>query len=376
MLEFKLIKGPFQNNGASPWYAQIPLGGANQTLKFALDSGAHFMWVTSTFCAPTSCQHYGGDRFDYQKSSTFRLIDSTPIPVDFGPWGKMHVVTGNDNFRLPNGALSNANFYATQDYTGPQFAQIDWDGGIGIPSGSAYAQPGISFFTQDLMNRGYMDPGLPVVSFYTDQSSGQGSCIFGGYDASKFDPHTSIFMPWTPYTQFPGVEYIWTTPLYSYTVGDQTIAQNVQFCLDSGSSQFKGDNDIMDKTLSIIAGSPQPPVVSLRVGQVGGGPGLIEIGPDVYNVLIQEGPDKGKTIPQFQPLGLTNLALVGSVLMDQLYTIYEYDVFVTPNGYQLAPIGTWVFNKIGGPNIIKSRSAKAWEPRKRGPVGPKPVRRI
>jgi hypothetical protein len=157
-------------------------------------------------------------------------------------------------------------------------------------------------------------------------------------------------MPWTPYTQFAGVEYVWTTPLESYSVGNQVVATDIQFALDSGSSQFKGDDNIMNTTLALLKSMGNPPV---KMALSGGG--VITITPDLYNVKIQAGPDQGKTLPQFQPLGLTGLVLVGSVVMESCYTIHNYRVVQCgSNSYSLAPVGMWAFNKPGGPKIIST----------------------
>jgi hypothetical protein len=37
---FPLVKCPFQNNGATPWYAEIGIGSAGQAMKIALDTGS------------------------------------------------------------------------------------------------------------------------------------------------------------------------------------------------------------------------------------------------------------------------------------------------------------------------------------------------
>lgn len=343
---FPMQKGPFQNNGASPWYTQTTLGTPGQTLKFAIDTGTNMVWSTSTLCAPTSCQHYSGGRFDYQASSTYQWVDCIQVPFSFGPWGTMQVETGQDVLALPNGARLPLTMYLSADYTGPQFAQLDWDGGIGIPSGSPYKQGDTTFIVQELMNRGMISPNYPYVSFGWDPSSQQGNCIIGGFDPAKMG--TGMFLPWTPYTKFAGVEYIWTCDLASYVVGGQLVAQKVQFALDSGSSQFKGDDNIMNKTLALIQSMGSPPVDLFFPNG-----GRIRVTSDLYNITIQAGPDKGKTLPQFQPLGLTGLVLVGSVLMEYCYTVHEYRVVQCgPGRYSLAPTGMWVFNKPGGPTII------------------------
>jgi hypothetical protein len=281
----------------------------------------------------------------------------------------MTVETGSDLASVGPSASVFLDMYLSSQYSGSQFAQLDWDGGIGIPSGSNFADPSTSFSVASFMNAGLIDPNLPFVSFSTDAATGQGTVLFGGIDFDAFDPLSGIYLPWTPYTAFANVEYIWTTPLYRYSVGSYQVA-NVQFCLDSGSSQFKGDDTIMNTTLSQIAQSPGVDV-TMSLGATGdGSPGQIVVPPSVYNVTIQAGPDSGKTLPQFNPLGLTSLVLVGSVLMDQFYTVYVYDVTDTGDGYHLSPVGMAVFNKKNGPALIRTRSQTPLQ------LGPRAVHKI
>jgi hypothetical protein len=353
-LVFPLVLGPYQENGASPWYAEVPLGTPGQTLKFGMDTGGNFIWVTSSLCDKTGCVHYGNGEFIYQKSGSFAWVDQKPQTVDFGPWGSMVVQTGKDDFGVAPGKTSSTTLYLSQKYSCTEFAQLDWDGGIALPSGTRYAQPGLSFFVGDLMNAGLIDPTRPYISFETDLATKKGSCRIGGFDPDAFDPNAGIRMPWKEYTQYPGVGYIWSTPLQKYAVGGKTVAENVLFCLDSGSSQFKGDNRIMLDTLDLIRTLPSPPDVAITVGEsTAGGPGEIVVPPSVYEVLIQAGPQQGKVLPEFQPLGLENLVLVGSVVLDLFYTIYEYEVTGSPGQYVLEPVAFWVFNKAGGPPLLK-----------------------
>lgn len=114
-------------------------------------------------------------------------------------------------------------------------------------------------------------------------------------------------------------------------------------------------------------GRDHPDVELVRGSGCSGGMRRIVVPPSVYWVEIQAGPDRGRTLPQFNPLGLPGLVLVGSVLMDHLYTIFEYSVTAMSDGYyHLEPVGIWAFNKRGGPRLIRSRAAQT--PR----LGPKP----
>ncbi|HEV2721920.1 MAG TPA: hypothetical protein VG323_18005, partial [Thermoanaerobaculia bacterium] len=152
-----------------------------------------------------------------------------------------------------------------------------------------------------------------------------------------------------------------------YFVGSERVAANVQFCLDSGSSQFKGDDDIMNTTLKLVGGSPQPDVRLVLGINAEGVAGQIVVPPSIYMVEIEAGPQQGQLLPQFNPLGLTGLVLVGSVLMDELYTILCYDVTETEHGYHLSPIGMWIFNKKGGTPIIQTTSSKPFALARRPP---------
>jgi len=366
-LSVPLVSGPYQNNGASQWFANMNLGTPGQPLKIMLDTGSNFIWTTSSLCPPTSCQHYGGGEFVYQDSSTFQWIDQTQQTVDFGPWGSMQVATGQDVVAIIPGASVDLAMFLSASYSGSQFDQLNWDGGLGIPSGSMFADPQVSFVIPQLMNAGLMDPQLPYVSFTTDQTTGEGTVLLGGIDLGAIDLNSAVFLPWTPYTQLPGVVYIWTTPLYQYIVGNQLVAANQQFALDSGSSQFKGDDNIMNTTLQLVAASPQPDVTLMVGTMLDGTMANIVVPPSVYMVEIEAGPQAGQTLPQFNPLGLNGLVLVGSVLMDQLYTTYEYNVSVDEAGYHLDPVGMWIFNKIGGPQLIQTASKTAFTTRPRQP---------
>lgn len=360
---FPMAKGPFQNNGAAPWYAKIPIGTPGQELKLAIDTGTDITWVTSTLCQADKCQHYSGGRFDVGASSSFSFTDCLDRPFSFGPWGTMQVQTGADILTIPGGLTVPAKLFFSSCYDGDQFGQLDWDGGIGMPSSSAYVEGRSSFLFQELMIAGYVDPELPYVSFDWDPATKVGTCQMGGYDDAKTQG-PFLYFPWKEYTALAGLEYLWPTELASYKVGDQLVAENVMFALDSGSSQFKGDNDIMNRTLALIASLGDP---TITLGFPGGGE--ITVPPPVYNVLIEAGPNQGQVIPQFQPLGIPQLALVGSVLMDYFYTIYEYQaVECQATTYSLAPVGVRIYSRSNNQQIITKSSSSAPQLGRRRPL--------
>ena len=347
-------RGPYQNNGATPWYSTLQVGTPGQPLKLALDTGTNITWVTSSLCAADRCQHYSAGRFDYQASSSFTFTDCLQRPYSFGPWGTMQAEAGADVLNVKQATLP-IQLLLAADYDGAQFRQLDWDGGIGLPSSTAYVDGRSSFVFQALMNRGEVDPAHPFIAFDWDAASQRGSCQLGTVDASKTQgPH--LFLPWSIYSKVAGVEYIWSTPLTSYAVGGEVLANDLTFALDSGSSRFKGDDRLMRQTLERIAQGGCPDIV------LGFAEGEITLGANLYNVLIEQGPSEGKTLPQFEPLGLADLVLVGSLVMEHCYTVYEYRaVQCGPGTYSLAPVGVWLFNRANGPRIITRSSSQPFD---------------
>ncbi|MDR6146199.1 hypothetical protein QE363_001992 [Sphingomonas sp. SORGH_AS870] len=352
---FPMAKGPFQNNGAAPWYAELGLGTPAQSIKFALDTGTNTVWTTSSLCAPDKCQHYGNSRFYWEKSTSFKFTDCLDRQFNFGPWGSMNVEVGRDTLHLPNGSGIDLDLALSSYYEGTQFAEIDWDGGLGLPSSSAYTAQGSSFIVQTMMNNGLISPRLPFISFDWPYGTHQGSCQIGGFDQSKIGKG-SIFLPWEVYSIYKGAEYIWSSKFQDFYVGNQKVASGGFFALDSGSSQFKGDPTIMNNTLSIIKAQGFPNVRITFPGSLGG---MITINKDIYNVLIEEGEGKGTYIPQFAPLdGLSQMILVGSVLMEYCYSVYAYEVVQcgTAGAYSFKPRGVYLFNRPNGPQIITASS--------------------
>lgn len=349
-LVLPMQRGPYQNNGASPWYCTLGLGTPAQLLKFSLDSGTNMNWITSTLCPADQCGHFAGGRFDYLASGTFSFTDRRKRPYSFGPWGTMQVEAAEDVLTLASGARLTAQLFMAAAYDGDQFRQLDWDGGIGLPCGSAYVEGRNTLMVQALMREGLLDPAQPFVAF--DWGEGEGSCTLGAVDASKTQG-AHLFLPWSVYNSVPGVEYIWSTELKAFSVGGQLLARDITFALDSGSSRFKGDDSLMRQTLQRIASSARPEVVLTFAD------GELTLGADIYETLIEEGPQKGQVLPQFAPLGLSDLVLVGSLVMEHCYTVYEYRVVECARDlYALAPVGVWLFNRPDGPQIITRSSAR------------------
>ncbi|WP_432459269.1 MULTISPECIES: pepsin-like aspartic protease [unclassified Agarivorans] len=387
-ISLPLSKGPFQNNGASPWYATLTLGTAKpgteiQQLKFSVDTGSNFVWVSSSLCVENECkenkcQHYGGDLFNYHNSSSFQFISQQPQMVDFGPWGEMQVELGEDVFHFIDNQPTQSELYLSRAFVDKdsQFKELDWDGGIGMPSytiptdGKSEHQAKAGHYglravnklepsfhiMASLIEQQLVEAHMPYVAFETDGPSGEGSVSLGRLDRSYQTSREYLFLPWKE-SLIPSVSYLWSTQLESFALGDQILAKDADFILDSGSSQYKGDVEVMNAALKAVAKSPEELIITF--GDTGETPnGELRIPASTYLVKIEAGQDEGQVQPQFKPMeGIPGLILTGSVLMDYLYTVYEYRVRHIAGKVALFPVGTWIFNKPGGLNIIQNRQS-------------------
>lgn len=271
----------------------------------------------------------------------------------------MQVETASDVLATPAGARLDTQLFVAANYAGEQFKQLDWDGALGLPCSSAYVESRNSFVLQSLMREGQLSPAYPFVAFDWNRHERNGTCQMGAVDPLKTQG-PRLFLPWSAYTALPGVEYIWSTELKSYTVGTEQLAADIKFAIDSGSSRFKGDDTLMRQTLARIAQGGEPDVV------LGFADGELTLGANLYNCLIDEGPQKGQVLPQFNALGLTDLVLVGSVVMEHCYTVYEYQVVQCSNTVNsLSPVGVWLFNRPDSPQIITQSSSRRFAPGER-----------
>ncbi len=356
-----LGRGDYQDNGASPWYGIIAVGSLPTIMKLALDTGTNMNWITSTQCHTHACQMPGRVQFDPSFSTTFQWVNRTPVDLNYGPWGTLTANLGQDELNMTafNG-LGSIVMGLAVSYSGEKFDEVDWDGCLAMPA-QAPMQKGMSFLFKQLRDTGVLGPSQTYFSYETDPATGQGTCMLGGMDITKADLSSMLVLPFKTYeTTVKGkkvpIPYIWTTPLQSARFGGTAIAQDGSFCLDTGSSRFKGDGTYMNTILALAATNPTAEL-ELEVGFRGNGQtGKLVVPPDIYNQKIEAGSNKGKTMPQFHELGgLPGLFLAGSILMDHLYTVYWYEEVLDAAGNPvLEPKGMVIFNRLNGPKIIQN----------------------
>lgn len=249
----QLRRGPLTDNGATPWYTMLRLGSERQELKFAIDTGTGHSWVTSIQCTTDECLNHR--RFDFRSSTSFKQLTSPyqPYDISFGPWGTMQVSLGCDRveFTVPKTEKIPEKIHNIDDYTlsisqryeGQQFRDLTWDGAIGVPTRLSEDLDSSKMFTI-LMQKFPFPSGRRALCFnYVAQVL---QFIDLGMD-SKVEG--LVTAPVVESSVLPGT---WVVNLGPVKVDGLNVHEKVSFCLDTGSSRFKGDPKIIEPIIRAI----------------------------------------------------------------------------------------------------------------------------
>jgi len=336
---FTLSKGPLHDNGATPWFATIHLGSPGQAMTVMMDTGTANTWVTSFCCSSAACKTKNY-KYDYGESITHERIPGADWQGnELGAWGEFESLPIRDMicFTDPNRGrihLSMKFLVAKlKDAAGStNWKDLNMCGGVGFPV--IFEQPDDVNKPESLLPVILQD-GLasdPVVSFWHDKTIG--GCVVGGVDASKYDAETRNALS---LTSGAAKLNLWTVRLDQFLKGSTPMLDGpVNLALDTGSSRFKGSPRIINQLIEQITtkadGSKLPTTFS--------NPSLIAefptltldmngyryaLAPEDY---IWKIADRGTYSLQFHPLdiGVDDTILVGSVLLDHLYSAFEYTV--------------------------------------------------
>lgn len=347
------------DNGAANAVSNLNYGTPSQALKVAFDTGGEFNWVNSTQCTANPCVNYGHHQYNQAKSSSFSWVDKVPRERGWGPWGTSMansgtdiVQFGGDNIRTDLGLITNFEDTA-------QFQEFLWDGAMPIPSFSSGGSYGpISNIVMDFVKKGTIDPSKIQVTFDypSDGESNAGNFIIGGWDSDKVDLNSKLILKQKDFA----IPYLWTTPLFGVKVGDQFISIDrtvTLFALDTGASSLKGDTEKMKEVIDIVTKNNFPNLTYYMGEDINGKVGELVLVKDNYYRLIEQGEYKGTKRLQIQPLdGLKNLWLQGTTLLQLIYTVYNYELVISPLGeLYLQSNGMWIFNKKGGQKVIQTK---------------------
>ncbi len=341
-VEFVLTRGPDSDNGATPWTATLGIGTPPQSLRIMLDTGTVNTWVTASCCASAACQVH--QSYNPEHSSSYHPSCSAPTSVDFGPWGSMGVVLGEDVCYLDYEQSGRRSFtpmvepmslYLAVSYDGKQFLELDCDGGFAIPS-IACQQP--SALLEQLHRQRLIR--YPVASFWFDAVRGEGRCRMGGLDPERFEPASFNVLPLRPLEG--ELAYLWTVRLDTLTIGERPLGKGVDFVLDTGSSVFKGGHTIIHRMLEAITHEGRLPTTVDNEAALAAYPTItLTLGGIDYTLTPQQyflkiGATQWDVGVQYLEGLPEELLVVGSVFLDSVYSAF----FLVPDGHGAVGLAT------------------------------------
>ncbi len=365
VLVIPLRMGLAKDNGASPWYGELAIGGgstadagsARQLFKFIMDTGTSSTWVTSRECDTVPCRHHR--RYDYQLSETHVWIDQQVRASELGPWGKFQFKVGQDTWHFwavnPQDGEQDRTLYSVpgmrfleavtlidgQNPDGTENSNWDdlvQDGSLAIPSENAGSTS--TQFLDLLLARKWVDRKL--VSYWTSRELNRGEVVFGGFNENRYDPASlNYYAVSRDITTVDKATDLWSVRLREIRVGDSLVelpSGGAAFALDTGSSRFKGDPAIVHDLVSLITDNGARPQTVKDPADLDGYPDLTIVlenndgGRNEYTLsaheYFQEFPDGWRlAFHELQPTkssSTARLLLAGSVFLDHYYTVYDY----------------------------------------------------
>lgn len=335
---FPLTKGPLMDNGATPWYATLYLGNPRQKMTVMMDTGTANFWVTSFLCNTQACstKKY---KYDPGVSTTFRSVTgATWQNNDLGAWGQFESLASKDYVIFND--VNRGDTYLWMKFLSAilldapgstNWQDLDMCGGVGFPV--VFDAPDDPNKPESLLpvmlNQGLITS--KVVSFSTDDDTGK--CGIGIDDPTGYDFKTRNELPLTSVADNLN---LWTIELDQiFSNSDPLLPKSVNLAFDTGSSRFKGSPEIIEYLIAKITTKPD----GQRLPTTFSDPALLEefpvltfqinghdyvLRPKDYIWKIEK---TGLFSLQFHPLklGNENTILVGSVFLDHVYSVFEYE---------------------------------------------------
>jgi len=352
--------GLAKNNGASPWYVELGIGKSEadyQLFKFLFDTGTASTWITSKECDTVPGRHHR--RYDRNQSSAHRWIDRKKKTSELGPWGEFAYKVSRDTWYFSaGGAQQNKSVRKLHHIPKMKFMEAtelidgktpdgifntNWDdlvpdGSLAVPC-EGKGNPSDRLLDM-LVKHGYVDKKL--VSYWTSRKLNRGEAIFGGFNESKYDNKSLKYYPVdNRITSADQTPELWCVNLKRILIGRSEVkfpSKNAGFVLDSGSSRFKGDPEIIRNIVNLITGNGKRPQKVTKSSD-------LNTYPDFTIVLVDQNGDSNKytltaheyfqefpdgwclafhEMPPSRNSSVDNLLLAGSIFLDNYYTVYDY----------------------------------------------------
>lgn len=330
-VNFSLTSGAMSENGATTWVTPIQLGTPGQTLNVMLDSGTLNTWVTDATCTTDACKLHGA--FNTKESSSFIPSAEPSRTVDFGPWGSMDVKFGTDHCTLQSNTdgtiLEDMYLMLAQNYQGSDFADLVSDGGFAIPS---IPDKEATALVNQLFAQGLIS--APIASFYLDRAANVGECRMGSINTDLFDILSLQKLELVTPTGGEDLAYLWAVSMESVEVGDNQVygpADNTQLVLDTGSSFFKGAEEVIDPLIKAVTNNHQLPTRFTDSAELANYAPLTltlsgkqyVLQPEQYFTLVGN-----EYVLAIQVLiGMPErMLLVGDIFLETVYTVFDFGI--------------------------------------------------
>lgn len=182
-------------------------------VRVVFDTGSTNLWAASTLCDTSPCTDKGRNRFNSDESQTFQKPPHGGIPLDikFGT-GELRGPLGMDTFRFGPFKVENQTFAMIQRERGAVFAEIPFEGilGLAFPSMSAHH---VTPFFDSVIQQGVLKKN--EFSFYLNQHDDRPSALlWGGVDPALYVGQIEMF----PVTQ----PHYWSLDLYDFKIGSKS----------------------------------------------------------------------------------------------------------------------------------------------------------
>jgi len=182
-------------------------------LWVVFDTGSTNIWISSDLCQDEPCAAEGRQRFDHSKSVSFSYPEPTStLSVQFGT-GKLTGPQARDDLHIGPFAVHNQTFAMIQQQEGRVFAEVPFEGILGLAFPSMSANQVTPFFDTVIQQKALEKNEF---SIYFNRDVPQANAIFwGGVDKRFYNGEIEFFPVSDP--------YYWSMDLHSFKIGDECL---------------------------------------------------------------------------------------------------------------------------------------------------------
>jgi len=305
------------------YYGKVEVGTPRQSFTVVFDTGSGNLMIPSTYCRSHACTMHRS--FDRKASTTAEDIEADgshsrrgaprdQITVTFGT-GEISGVFLQDDVCI--GSLcSNVRFVGATDETEDPFASFNFDGVLGLALPQMSQGPEFSVMDRLVSNKALKQPLFSV--FLSDSSMEDSEITFGDIKRE----HMASEMFWQPVSRPTGY---WQVEIADIAINNerQTLCQNCQVAVDTGTSQLAGPTDVINqlaKRLNVRSDCSNYHTVP-NLGFVMGDH-VLNLNPQDY---VDKGPDgcEVSLMPLDVPPPNGPLFIFGDPFLRKYYTAYD-----------------------------------------------------